>query len=134
MARVNIQYSVDLSELADEVGRLYKKAITNLKKCAQESPVKTSDILAPNSLEKIDTMRNELAIIDTILLDVENIITGYIQHQAAEQTQRLQPPSPTQTEEMEIPQLQLSDEALALQQKLAAFKESLEEEPDEISP
>lgn len=81
--RVNIQYSIDLNELAGEVVRLLNRAsksattaatvdFENLKNMDEKSS------LSLNTLTSIDLARKRLAAIDYALNDVSQIVNGYL--------------------------------------------------------
>ena len=120
--RVNIQYSVELDDLDEEVNRLFGKAIKELDLV---SPVGgTPRIkLGTNGLEQLDFLRRKLAKIDIMLGDVQNIIEGYVNYKSAPPPQR-QPDSPSEAEEMEVEHLE---------DKIAKFKEILNENADQKS-
>ena len=71
--RVNIQYSVELEDLEQEVNRLYSNAITHLV-----SLPNASINLGTEGLDKVDSFRQKLAKVDIMLGDVQNIIEGYL--------------------------------------------------------
>jgi len=102
--RVNIQYSVELSELQSEVERLLQKASSNLEIAELEKTLKNPALLSLQTIEELDEVRLALAKADFILNDVTNIVTGYLNYRTA-------PPAQEGMED--------------LQQKLADFKESL---------
>ena len=118
--RVNIQYSVELDELQDEVNRLFGKAITELEKL---QPVGGTPIvkMQVDGLEKIDLIRQKLNKVDIMLGDVQNIIQGYVRFktQPAEATI---PDSTSEVEELEIEHLE---------DRLSKFKEMLNAQPDQ---
>ena len=79
--RVNIQYSVDLEQLPQEVSRLLGIAFTKLRTTTTDGPdgvVNNGDILSLASVETISTLRKSLAEVDYMLEDVTNIINGYL--------------------------------------------------------
>jgi len=102
--RVNIQYSVELSELQSEVERLLQKASTNLEIAELQKTLKKPALLSLQTIEELDEVRQALAKADFILNDVTNIVTGYLNY-------RTTPIAPQ--EDLEN-----------LQQKLDNFKES----------
>ena len=91
--RVNIQYSVELEDLEEEVNRLYSNAITQLV-----SLPNASLNLGTGGLESVDSFRQKLAKVDIMLGDVQNIIEGYVRF-------KTQPPP-----EREVSSRQTSDE------------------------
>ena len=79
--RVNIQYSVDLEQLPQEVSRLLGIAFTKLRTTTTDGPegvVNNGEILSLASVETISTLRKSLAEVDYMLEDVTNIINGYL--------------------------------------------------------
>jgi len=102
--RVNIQYSVELSELQGEVERLLQKASSNLEIAEIEKTLKNPTLLSLKTIEDLDEVRRAMAKADFILNDVTNIVTGYLNYRTA-------PVAPQ--EDLEN-----------LQQKLDNFKES----------
>lgn len=124
--RVNIQYSVELDDLQEEVNRLFGKAILELEKIC---PVGGTPVvnLGTEGIDKVDTLRRKLATVDVMLGDIQNIINGYVRFKTA-------PPPPQEIE-------QTSDELEVeqLEDKLAKFKEMIDaqsnqefENPDEL--
>ena len=113
--RVNIQYSVELDDLQAEVDRLYKSAVWKLYVTTSNMPhpdhieFEGPVLLEMGTLEKIDSLRQELAKIDFILSDVSNIIQSYVHFK-------------TQPEQIK------ND---TLEDKLAMFKEALSENTDQ---
>ena len=106
--RVNIQYSVELDDLEEEVNRLYSSAITQLPSLPH-----ASINLGTEGLEKVDSFRQKLAKVDIMLGDVQNILEGYVRF-------KTQPPP-----EREIPFQQTSDELEVeqLEEQIRDFKE-----------
>ena len=114
--RVNIQYSVELEDLEEEVNRLYSNAITKLASLPHASLN-----LGTEGLEKVDCFRQKLAKVDIMLADVQNIIEGYVRF-------KTQPPS-----ERELPFQQTSDELEVeqLEDQIAKFKEMFSAQSDQ---
>jgi len=81
--RVNIQYSVELSELQSEVERLLQKASSNLEIAELEKTLKNPALLSLQTIEDLDEVRQALAKADFILNDVTNIVTGYLNYRTA---------------------------------------------------
>ena len=105
--RVNIQYSIELDDLEEEVNRLYSSAITQLASLPH-----ASINLGTEGLDKVDSFRQKLAKVDIMLGDVQNIIEGYVRF-------KTQPPTDNQQ-----PQQTSGDfEAEELQQQIEQFKE-----------
>ena len=114
--RVNIQYSVELEDLEEEVNRLYSNAITQMASLPHASLN-----LGTEGLDKIDSFRQKLAKVDIMLGDIQNIIEGYVRF-------KTQPPP-----EREIPFQQTSDELEVeqLEDQIAKFKEMFGAQPDQ---
>jgi len=110
--RVNIQYSVELEDLEEEVNRLYSNAITQLASLPDAS-IK----LGTEGLDKVESFRHKLAKVDIMLGDVQNIIEGFIRFKTSPQQQE---------------QLQVKPEVL--QDKISKFKELLNENTNQESP
>ena len=77
--RVNIQYSVDVEELPDEVLRLVERAAAQSCRMQEEGmrnlrSIKESGVMSVNTLEELDRVRRQLAATDYILNDIMNII------------------------------------------------------------
>ena len=110
--RVNIQYSVELEDLQDEVSRLYEQAMRELERglLVGGTPVVN---LGTEGLDKVDSFRQKLAKVDIMLGDVQNIIEGYVRF-------KTQPPP-----EREIPSQQTSDELEVeqMEEQIQQFKE-----------
>lgn len=110
--RVNIQYSVDIDDLQQEVNRLFANAIVELDKV---QPVGGAPVakLGTDGLEKLDKIRQSLSKIDIMLGDVQNIIEGYVRF-------KTQPPP---TREMPFQQASGDLEAEQLEEQIQQFKE-----------
>ena len=113
--RVNIQYSVELSDLDREVNRLFDLVIEDLEAIATGWGRGTNITLDLSSIKVIDEVRQELARIDIALSDTQKIVQGYVQFKSAPPQQEQTPASPSESEELE------------LQQKIVRFKEMLNE-------
>ena len=113
--RVNIQYSVELDDLDEEVNRLFGKEIKELDLAAPVGGTPRIK-LGTDGLEQLDFLRRKLAKIDIMLGDVQNIIEGYVNYKSAPPQQE-QPDSPSEAEAMEVDNLE---------DRLAKFKEILD--------
>jgi hypothetical protein len=98
--RVNIQYSIELEDLEEEVNRLYSSAITRLVALPSASLN-----LGTEGLEKIDSFRQKLAKVDIMLGDIQNIIEGYVRFKTQPPPEQPAPP-PQTANELEIEQLE----------------------------
>ena len=106
--RVNIQYSVELEDLQDEVNRLFSNAVMALTSLPHASLN-----LGTDGLDRVDNFRQKLAKVDVMLGDVQNIIEGYVRFKT--------PPLP----DREIPFQEVSDnlETEELEKQIKEFKE-----------
>ena len=114
--RVNIQYSVELEDLEEEVNRLYSNAITQMASLPH-----ASINLGTEGLEKVDSFRQKLAKVDIMLGDVQNIIQGYVRFKTQPPPER-EPPFQQTSDEMEVEQLE---------DQIAKFKEMFSAQPDQ---
>ena len=80
--RINIQYSIDIDDLPDEVDRLLQHATQELNKLSD------SNVGEPISL---GGLRRGLASIDATLQDLSAIIGGYLSYKASEAVPQPQP-------------------------------------------
>ena len=113
--RVNIQYSVELSDLDREVNRLFDLVIEDLEAIATGWGRGNNVVLDLSGIQMIDEVRQTLTRADVALGDIQKIVQGYVQFKSA----------PPQQEE--VPDLPSEAEELELQQKIARFKEMLNE-------
>lgn len=114
--RVNIQYSVEIDELQDEVNRLFGNAIMELGKV---QPVGGAPVakLGTDGIDKVESIRHKLAKIDIMLGDVQNIIEGYVRFKTQSEPSR-EIPFQQSSEELEMEQLQ---------DKIEMFKKAINE-------
>ena len=119
--RVNIQYSVELSDLDSEVNRLFDLVIEDLEAIATGWGRGNNVVLDLSGIQMIDEVRQTLTRADVALGDIQKIVQGYVQFKSA----------PPQQEE--VPDLPSEAEELELQQKIARFKEMLSEVPNQES-
>lgn len=106
--RVNIQYSVEIEELSDEVNRLFGKAIKELDLVAPVGGTPKIK-LGTDGLEQLDFLRRKLAKIDIMLGDVQNIVEGYVRFKTQPESPRVLD-SPSETEELGVETNQLEDQ------------------------
>jgi hypothetical protein len=78
--RINLQYTIDIDELAPEVQRLLHGAYDALEGIVIPLP---SDILSLAAIEHIDDLRQRLMKVDFMLRDVNSIINAYVSYKAA---------------------------------------------------
>lgn len=80
--RITIQYSIKLGDLSSEVERLYSQAAENLKALALDE-VPHSEMLDSSLVKKIDEVRKNLASTDLMLMDIQSIVSSYIQYEVS---------------------------------------------------
>jgi len=78
--RINIQYSIDLSELPNEVSRLYYKALKEFKDIDFPDNIK-GNMLDYSTAQKADEIRQKIARLDLMLADVQSIVSSYIEYE-----------------------------------------------------
>lgn len=78
--RVNIQYSIDLDELPEEVERLLNKCYLQLRASNDLIAHITdkNDLISVATLEDVNELRLQLAKSDHILDDLTKIMSGYM--------------------------------------------------------
>ena len=76
--RVNIQYSVDIDNLGDEVCRLICDAYENLNRAAGRVAPPEDNVLSLQTIKEIDEVRQGLRDVGDRLGDAVNIINGYV--------------------------------------------------------
>lgn len=117
MQRVNIQYSVEIEKLPQEVGRLVKLTESKFKNIKHIPVNKNGSVdITLNSVQQIVELRGLLAQLDHDLMDIENIMNGYINFLSAPQPQEQQP-----REEVYADQELVDD----LESKIENFKNSI---------
>lgn len=118
--RVNIQYSVELDDLDEEVARLFKKAVTRLENISSGwgCGYVPMDL---EGLRMVDELRQNLARVDTALSDVQNIVEGYVRFKTQPEEPKA-PDSPSEAEQQEIQELE---------DRIAMFKEMIDAQPNQ---
>jgi len=118
--RVNIQYSVKIDDLEEEVQRLAGKAFSILGDCVNNSTHMSETKLSVDSYRDIDQLRLDLSDVDAILADINMIISSFLSYKSQEMMQSVpRPPNPF--EGAEGAPADLSE----LQEKISNFKASL---------
>ena len=108
--RINIQYSVEIDDLEQEIKRLLNNAYAHYGHVSDQCCTTTESVLLSHqTLENIDKLRLELSAIDHQLNDIVNIIGGYLSYRA-------QPAERAHGEDM--------------QNKITQFKNLLQELPE----
>ena len=146
--RVNIQYSIDLEELPNEVERLLYKATNSLEEAVDQGDIleEREDLLTVATLNKINDLRMCLTRTDLILEDMVKIVGGYLkmnmdataqptqssqQHQAQHHGEVPETAQNRPLPAMERPFRPPTPDFIKLQEKLQQFADSL---PDEDAP
>ena len=80
--RVNIQYSVDIDELGEEVGRLIGGAYSSLHTVTLDKVPDKDNVLSLRTIQMIEQARHAMADIDARLGDAVNIINGYVSYRS----------------------------------------------------
>ena len=80
LKRVNIQYSIDLEQLPEEVDRIYNSA-KDIFKDLSLPDASGKDILTADVLKKLDESRKKLTYLDHILSDVSGIVSSYVEYE-----------------------------------------------------
>ena len=131
--RVNIQYSIDLEELPEEVERLIVKFGSEIERTAELYHEFPGEPISVSGLQEIENLRMSLARAEHILDDVTKILTGYIRMNTEPQTQTREPPQEQQLQQSN-PFMPTADSLGNLEEKLKEFAErTRNEQPPEVS-
>jgi|TARA_B100000900_G_C20564890_1_gene710590 hypothetical protein len=122
--RVNIQFSIDLDELPDEVERLIGKFGDEITTTTELYNELSEDVISVAGLQDINGLRLSLARADHILDDVNKIVTGYIRMN----TQEHQEEQSTETGPQVNPFAPNADTFNNIEDKLRAFTERMSSE------
>lgn len=123
--RINIQYTIDLEELEDEVTRLVNKNFKHLEDVLDMlKTVKYGNAFERAALQRIDIARQGMARADLGLQDCSNIIEGYLNYMETAASNQQPPTAPVE----EIDGADVSD----LKERLEKFKNSFVEQ-DEVT-
>ena len=124
--RVNIQYSIDIAQLPQEIKRLAKNVDSKLEIVGKTKLTKNNkEIISLESVKKIVELRQLLSEVDFNLMDIENIMTGYIRFQMTPQEAVVPEQQTNDSSTHEIyPDEELLDN---LEAKIKNFKNTLSE-------
>ena len=118
--RVNISYSVELENLDVEVQRLLKNALVCIQRLVNECNEIDQEVpLTLQVSQKIDDVRQQMALADVIFSDVSNIINGYLQYKTAPEKNSHEPPFDEQPSND-------VDNFSQLKEKIEKFKEAID--------
>ena len=125
--RVNIQYSVRIEDLEEEVQRLASKAFSILEdRINLSDKIGLSDInLSVKGHGKVDDLRMSLSEVDAILADVNMIIGSFLTYKSQQMMQSVQRPPNPLTASPEDPSAGIPEYS-DLHEKLSNFKSKLE--------
>ena len=125
--RVNIQYSVKIDDLEEEVQRLSSKAYSVLEASLGNSKHLKKIGMTVDSHCQVDDIRIALSEVDAILADVNMIIGSFLTYKSQQMMQSVQrPPNPMAPGEGEAEPSAAIPDYSELQEKLASFKSKLE--------
>lgn len=127
--RVNIQYSIDIEDLPNEVNRLLSVAqseLNNLSSMNISAEAEQPEI-SLQTVFNINEIRAKIASVDHALSDISNIMNGYINYLTAPQQQEEEAEEPIETPEVYdgdelYPATEVVDKLGELESKLQQFK------------
>tara|TARA_R110000851_G_scaffold318576_2_gene482480 strand:+ start:714 stop:1133 length:420 start_codon:yes stop_codon:yes gene_type:complete len=127
--RVNIQYSVELDDLGDEVNRLFNRSIRDLQELFPSNEPARYVPMDLAGVDMIEDLRQKISSADAALSDVQNIVQGYIQFKSTPpETEAAAPSQEIYEEEIESP-----DQVLL--ERIRKFKEEVpNEHTTEVHP
>jgi len=123
--RVNIQYSVNIDDIGEEVQRLANKAYSVLEVSLRDSKHLKKIGMTVDSHCQVDDIRLLLSEVDAILADVNMIIGSFLTYKSQQMMQSVQRP-PNPMDASEATQSAAIPEYSELHEKLASFKSKLE--------
>ena len=93
--RINISYSIELSELEGEVQRLITNSLNSIEECVANyrESIAACNPLELRQYESIDQLRHSLSDIDFLLSDINAIINSYNSYRLQEQSRLSSPPT-----------------------------------------
>jgi hypothetical protein len=81
--RVNIQYSINLDDLPDEVDRIYNNAREILSQISLPSQ-SGRELLTSEVLKELDDTRKKLTSLDHILGDIAGIVGSFVEYEVSQ--------------------------------------------------
>tara|TARA_R110000824_G_scaffold7634_1_gene34517 strand:- start:891 stop:1271 length:381 start_codon:yes stop_codon:yes gene_type:complete len=120
--RINIQYTIEINELEEEVKRLIIKNISNFETIIEKiTSVHEGSLLSHGTLDDLDLIRQEMARVDMRMIDCVNIIEGYLQYRSQLKAE----PFPEEA----LEQATMTEGDLShLKEKIGKFKEAAADE------
>ena len=125
--RVNIQYSIDITDLEGEVQRLIDRSVERLEKMLStfNSAYTDEDVLAFHTVESINSLRIQMAEVDYCLGDINKIVSEYVAYRLKETVETNAPANENEIPRSESePEEPSSTSELSLQGALKEFKRS----------
>jgi hypothetical protein len=123
MPRINLQYSIEMEELAPEIGRLYKKANELINQISLIQYAE-SQILSSSIVNHIHETRVNLAKADAMLRDIQSVVSSYVEYELSQnQDEETQTPAAAR-QSGTLGDLQNSIEALSQQIEGSASDEN----------
>jgi hypothetical protein len=127
--RVNIQYSVELDDLGDEVNRLFNRPIRDLQELFPSNEPSWYVPMDLTGIAMIEDLRQKISSADAALSDVQNIVQGYVQFKSAP------PETETDTPSQEIYEEEIESPDQVLLERIRKFKEEVpNEHTTEVHP
>ena len=128
--RVNIQYSIDLEELPEEVDRLLAKCNSEINNSLSVlSTICEKNMMSVDWLSAVSDLRLSLAKADHVLDDISKIVTGYLRMAVTPQREMPQHMSPQGEDGPPHEQRVIDPTTIQeLQNKLSNFKEMVNNE------
>jgi len=127
--RINIQFTIEMDELEDEVKRLIDKNVSYFEDMLQIfSTMQDTATLSHATAEKIDSARQRLSMIDVRLMDSHNLITGYLQYKSELRNSNKQVNNEVESESA-LSDVNGADMGM-LKERLQAFKDNFDDFSD----
>jgi hypothetical protein len=127
--KINIQYTIQIDELEGEIERLINKNLINFEEMASlGAEINEDAVLSHRTLNKIDSIRQRMLMIDTRFQDSYNLIEGYLSYMAQSKETHTETTPPEST----ISDSDAADMSV-LKQRLQAFKDNFDELSDASS-
>jgi len=123
--RVNIQYSVNIEELPNEINRIASGAFALLKEIATTNEVVPENILSLDAHEQFDQLRLGIAELDVSLGELNELIGSYLAYRTEQITKdpAARAPLPPNMDAENTP---VPDGLAELKEKIENFKQSME--------
>lgn len=121
--RINIQYTIEIEQLGEEIERLSKGAIDRLARLASQKRPLPTDSLTYDFHDYVDSIRQELAAVDISLAETNHLVGSYLSYKAEQISNTEEPAAEVPgMPEMQANGMQVND----LHNKIERFKQALE--------